>query len=500
MGLGLKSGLRRRTSAALACALAAFTPACGETGVDALAVWIDGNIDENGNRELQIYDRGERRSVLFQPVIPGSETQLLQMAVNGRARGVVLSGTRETLFVDLREGRRSGITAALDETRDLHPDFGTLRGGDAVYRELLSRTPTTARSVGLLPLSGRFGLEPSIVSTPGEPDGAASWHLLSATDAPVMFWVEERGDPIHAEGRVQAVVYPSAYNSPLPVPEPTVVAQGTLVGRGIDEGGTRETDDICPNRVCVSPSGRVLTTQADEPCALWRWDWTRASSPNIPLAPRRIVLPDECPSNTDPFLFATLSDDLVVMDDDQRILLFDLSNNTMRSAPKIGTELADVRLADRGKAILYISPAGQVVRVDEFGARLVSTEQSFCTIADSTAVSPSGNWVVMSCNGQAPNGLPDGLIMRVSALGLEQFAGISMRPVAVDDEGNAMLYSFDSDDSSVEPRGLFILGGDGTLARTDDLEPGPAPVAIPSEENGRVGGRFFHAVGIPRNE
>lgn len=465
-------------------------------------MWIDGNIDENGNRQLQVYDRGERRSILFQPTIPGSETQLLQMAVNGRGRGVVMSGTRETLFVDLREGRRGRITTSLDETRDLDPDFGMLRGGDAVYRELLARTPSTARTLALLPLSGRFGLEASVVATPGQPEVDATWEFVSATDAPVMFWVEERGNPAHADGRVQAIVYPSDHNVPLPVAEPTVVANGTLVGRGIDDtdAPARATDGICPNRVCVSPSGRVLTTQADEPCALWQWDWTAASSPDTPLAPRRIVLPDACPADVDPYLIATLDDDLVVMDDDQRILLFDLTANTMRAAPKIGDDLARVLLVDRGKVILYITFAGQVVRVDEQGARLVSTEQSFCTIVDAIASSPSGNWVVMSCNGQSPGALPDGLVMRVSALGLEQYTGINMRPVAVDDDGNAMLYSFDSDDSSAEPRGLFILGGDGTLARTDNLEPGPAPVAIPNEREGRVGGRYFHAVGIPRDD
>ena len=363
------------------------------------------------------------------------------------------------------------------------------------------RTPTSTRSLALLPLSGRFGLEPSLVQTPAEPASDASWRFVSATDAPVMFWVEERGNPVHADGRVQALVYPSDFNAPLDVPEPTVVANGMLQGRGIDDTNApaRATDGICRNRVCVSPSGRVLTTQADEPCALWRWDWTEASSPDTPLAATRIVLPDECPEDVDPFIVATLADDLVVMDDDQRIFLFDLSSNTMRAAPKIGDGLARVLLVDRGKVILYITFAGQVVRVDELGARLVSTEQSFCTIVDAIAASPSGNWVVMSCNGQSPvDGAPDGLIMRVSSLGLEQFAGINMRPVAVDDDGNAMLYSFDSDDSIAEPRGLFILSGDGTLARTDDLEPGPAPVAIPSEEFGRLDGRFFHAVGIPR--
>lgn len=477
------------------------TAGCGNAGVDALAVWIDGNFDEQGNRKLQLYERGGRREVPFEPTDPGTGTELLQMATDNRARGIAASGTLGTVYLDLQEVRLGRLAPSVDDTRELAPDFGFLRSGDALYRELLPRTPTMARRLGFMPLTGRFGLTPTVIDSPGEPGAGARWEFVSAIDAPVMFWLEVRGAPAAAGGVVQAVVYPSVDNPPLDVVAPTVVATGQLTGRGIDETNApaRSDDGICPNRICVSPSGRVLTTQANEACALWQWRWEDAVSPTTPLAATRIRLPDVCPAEIDPYLVATIGDDLVVMDGDERIFLFDLRARTMRAVPKVGDGIARVILVDRGTAILYVTFSGQVARIDDFGPRLVSTEQSFCSIVDGLTVSPSGNWVVMSCNDAPPvEGGPQGLVMRISALGLEQYSGINMNPLAVDDEGSALLYSSDPDDNDAAPRGLFVLDGDGVLARVDDLEPGPDPIALPSETAGRLEGRFFHATAIAR--
>jgi hypothetical protein len=48
-----------------------------------------------------------------------------------------------------------------------------------------------------------------------------------------------------------------------------------------------------------------------------------------------------------------------------------------------------------------------------------------------------------------------------------------MRGLAIDDGGNALLYSFASGDNDQEPRGLFVLDANGHLARVDALEPTP---------------------------
>jgi hypothetical protein len=122
---------------------------------------------------------------------------------------------------------------------------------------------------------------------------------------------------------------------------------------------------------------------------------------------------------------------------------------------------------------------------------MVSGVQSTCVLRDGFAVSPGGAWVVQSCNGQ--NGGPDGLdgqIQRISVLGSEIYAGLPMRPIAVDDEGNALLYSIASDDDDGVPRGLFVLTGDGQLTRVDELEPFPGQVLVATPDGVGRPGRF----------
>ena len=69
-------------------------------------------------------------------------------------------------------------------------------------------------------------------------------------------------------------------------------------------------------------------------------------------------------------------------------------------------------------------------------------------------------------------------VVRVSALGLERYDGLPMAPLAIDDAGNALLYTFDPDDDDAKPRGMFVLEGDGRLTRIDDLEPTPAQLGV----------------------
>ena len=66
----------------------------------------------------------------------------------------------------------------------------------------------------------------------------------------------------------------------------------------------------------------------------------------------------------------------------------------------------------------------------------------------------------------------------------------AMRPIAVDDDGNALLFSVSPDDDDEVPRGLFVLTGDGQLTRVDELEPSPGRVMLPGVEGERTLGRF----------
>ena len=87
----------------------------------------------------------------------------------------------------------------------------------------------------------------------------------------------------------------------------------------------------------------------------------------------------------------------------------------------------------------------------------------------------------------------DGQVQRVSVLGAELYGGIPMRPIAIDDDGNALLYSISSDEDDDTPRGLFVLSGDGTLSRVDELEPFPGQVTFNHGAGEQLRGRFAAA-------
>jgi hypothetical protein len=72
-------------------------------------------------------------------------------------------------------------------------------------------------------------------------------------------------------------------------------------------------------------------------------------------------------------------------------------------------------------------------------------------------------------------------VVRISGLGMETFDGISMRALAIDDGGNALMYSFSAPDNEHAPRGLFVLAGDGNLARVDTLEPAAQELTSPTQ-------------------
>jgi hypothetical protein len=205
-------------------------------------------------------------------------------------------------------------------------------------------------------------------------------------------------------------------------------------------------------------------------------------------------------------LVAALDDDLLVLDDALRLYLVDPSgvepgvepdgpepdSITVQTLPKPDGVLVPHVVA-HGRVLVVVSQHGEVARVDAEGPRMISGVQSTCTLLDGFAVSPNGVWVVQTCNGQngAPDGV-DGLVQRISVLGSELYSGVPMRPIAIDDEGNALLYSVASNDDDGVPRGLFVLTGDGQLSRVDELEPYPGLVMLPTAgfDGSGVPGRF----------
>jgi hypothetical protein len=220
------------------------------------------------------------------------------------------------------------------------------------------------------------------------------------------------------------------------------------------------------------------------------WSWHDAPDrQNVEAA--TVALDEGCTLQSDPHLFAQIEDDVVLLDDEQRIYVADLTTGHVSAGPKIWdaplpmAQSLGVRLADRGHAVVFVSFDARVVRADASGVRIINAEAAPCPTAVSAIASPSGNWVLATCNGDGTF-VPaqEGAVYRVSSLGLEIYGGITLAPLSIDDAGNALLYSFDPDDG--EPRGLFVLTADGEVARVDDLEPEPDRI-----RDGQLVARWF---------
>lgn len=465
------------------------TAGCGEPMVDTVAVWVDGVADQDGNRPVRIYAAGQRQALPVVPDIPNTNLDLLQVGIDGRGRGVAVSGDDLTVWVERESGRT--VTIAVE---DLGPSavtdgFTFSASGDAlVQRFEVDDEPTPLWL--LAPLSGMGALRVHELRPPRPADDSLRWVLRYASDAPVVVFAEVRGSPAAVTGMVQALAYPSDLGEGPVVDDIRPLAVGTLEGEGLPIDATRYLPPpACPERLCLSPSGRQLFAMArGNGCDLLRWSWVEADGVEQDTPGEAIAR--ACPGPERAALLAVLDDDLVVLDDSLRVYLVDLSAGRVQGIPKPVGSL-EARLAARGRVLLVSSQPGELLRVDARGPRMVSGIQSPCTSYDALAVSPSGNWVVRSCNGQinAPDGV-DGQVQRVSVLGAELYGGIPMRPIAIDDDGNALLYSIASDDDDGVPRGLFVLSGDGQLSRVDELEPAPGRVTFNGVGEARAVGRF----------
>jgi hypothetical protein len=476
----------RSVSPALLAVVGALSVACGDPAADVLAAWITADVGVEV-QQVQIYDGGRRYSVPWTPSLPGSGTELLQIGVDPRGRGVALSGLGSTSYQSLRDARR-GI---LDEG-DYENAFSFTRNGDGVMR--FFRLDAQGHPLALMPTTSAFGMRSAELRPPVASSTSTVWTTLTAANAPVLVWVEQSESPLRTDGVVQAVAYPSSIGETLSVSEPTVLATGALHGAEIVDAAAPARiagDSWCPGRTCIAPSGRVLSTMMpDEPCVLRLWTWTSAPDAETPVVAERVPLPSTCPVERDPWLIAQIADDVFVLEDDDLVHVADLGANTMVAVPKLGDGSADMLVRDAGRVVLLVSLSGQVVHVDASGPRLLAAEQTVCSLRDGLAASPSGQWVAQTCGlGGGSEGFapapPVGSIVRVSSLGLERYFGVSMRVLGIDDEGNVLLYSYALGEAQGNPRSLFVLTGDGQLARVDPLDEKPAPVLLSTGIQGR---------------
>lgn len=451
---------------------------CGEPSANVLAMWVDATPNDDGRRMVRLYEGGERDSIPIAPDIPGAGPELLTAGVDRRGRGVVLSAIDSTYWVERGSARQVRLTGeAVGRPGALTDTVMLTASGDAILRRLHG-DDDTGLAWAMASLSGIQNGTPWLLTPPDLVATDRRWSLLSAADAPVMVFAEVGGSPAAVAGRVFAYAYPSEIGEGPRVDEWRPLGQGTMTGRG------RSVDVInyleppaCKDRLCMSPSGRQLVAMADTgECQLLRWSWTDALVTGEVTPPELVSV--ACPAGESVGLVAVLDDDLVVLDDPHRVYLADLTTGDLQAIPK-PQGINTAHLVDDGHGLLITSSRGEVARVDAAGPRMIGGAQTLCTLHSGIAVSPSGNWVVRTCNGQP--GLPDGVdgqVQRVSVLGIELYSGIPLRPIAIDDDGNALLYSVASSDDDGKPRGLFVLSGDGLVSRVDPLEPTPHRLGV----------------------
>ncbi|MCA9708537.1 MAG: hypothetical protein KDK70_21995, partial [Myxococcales bacterium] len=466
----------------------ALLAGCGEPSVDVVMLWVDGISDDRGDRQVRIYEDGERDTLAVVPDIPGTNIDLLQVGVDPRARGFALSGTDSTVWVERGSGRRVTLEAsALGPDATVATGFSFTASGDAVMRRV-EQSDAALPTWLLAPLSGPRALTVSTLTPPRAT--ALHWSLQHAADAPVMVWAEVDTGSSQVIGELDAVAYPSALGQGPVVDELRPLGRGALVGRAVSIDASRYLPG-CPFRLCVAPSGRQVFTMVDgSGCDLWRWSWVEAESTHAVTPPERVPLACPVADDEPAMLTAVLDDDLVVLDDARRLYLADLTAGRVSSIPKPPGTLSP-QLVAQGHVLVVGSSEGELLRIDADGPRMLSGIQSPCLFPNGPAVSPSGAWVVQTC--AAPTGGASGLggqVRRISVLGVELYTGIPMRPIAVDDDGNALLFSVSPDDDDEVPRGLFVLTGDGQLTRVDELEPSPGRVMLPGVEGERTLGRF----------
>lgn len=454
-----------------ASAIAAILSGCVEPSVELVAAWVE-SVDDGSGRDVQIYDRGRRFAVRLQPEVNGSDLERFGMAVDARGRGVALAGKRRTAFVGLRDTRQPVLTSEVLGGAPLSSRFAFTRSGDALLR---AADGTTATRYAFMPTSSS-GAGVQTLLEPPDPLATGAFELISASAAPVLYWVEYLGLPTRASGRITAFGYPSDVDpSGLQFSEITELGSGQISAGPPDLVSDLQAPDTwCPHRTCVSPDGRGVIAPAPGRCRFWRWAWGDEPGPSGEIAPKEVVIEDGCPEDPRPVpsLFAALDVDLAVLDDGDRVYLADLSAKTMRSAPKLWDNPGSIRLAEGGRAIVLVSDDSRVVRIDADGPRVISADALPCAGPPSNArTSPSGMWITRVCLGDGTfASSAQALIIRISPLGVETFVSVPMDVIGIDDGGNILMYSRSD---AGEPRGLFVLEDDGGVTRIDALEPEP---------------------------
>ncbi|MFV8755270.1 hypothetical protein ACNOYE_32370 [Nannocystaceae bacterium ST9] len=451
-----------------------------EPSVSARAVWID-VVGGEGSQIIHVYDQGERREIEVE-----TDEPITSVRLDRRGRGLLVrAGDQRAAWIDLADDRRLPILLPPPNLVGV-ANVGFAEDGSALIWSDFD--PATAiGSLAVLPVAPGLPLarsEPGGIQ-PLVRAGAPRW-WLSARAAPVALIAE-------TDGTIGLWRWPSDTRDAMVLDEFVDVARSDL------PSNTRRLDHCsnpsdCAAWVAIDPEGELALIGDD----LER-TWQRLDA-RAPLQDDPVIFPSELEQLRDDQggglgLLAVLDREhsLWLSGGGSRLHWWDHRTDELRTLPVLGAGPFHHLPIEAGRGALLIATNGPILRADGEGLRPVSLVTTPCVPASVPVASPRGGWISWTCfDAITELAATQGVVVRVSALGLDRFSGVPMTPLAIDDEGHLLLASveniaddsLDGVDAQDVPRNLFVLSREGVLTRIDELEPAPAAVFVDSSEYG----------------
>jgi hypothetical protein len=444
---------------------------CGPEPVAARAIWIDDSQAGDGIQRIHVYDRGSIDA--FE--LLGQREPVSRVRLDPRGAGILVrAGDRRGAWFDLDDGRRLPLL--------LPPaGFGSQPSVD-FGPSALTWIDDADGAVTLVPLAPGVELERredgSVI--PLRRGAGFAW-TRAAAQAPILFAAGLGG------GRASFLRYPVT-----PEQAPGIVLEAEASGLALPANPSEvhacATTLSCSVQLAIEPEGE-LAIFAQDPAGPWQLFERRAAASAGPL-----ILPETLAEAADGpglRLLAVLDPEVSVWIGAGQLFELERGAGVVRNLPVFGSPPLHWSTADRGRAVILSSSAGPVYRADLTGLRTISVETSSCLVPSEPVVSPDGTWIAWTCvDPDAELVAASGVVVRVSAGGLERFVGVPMATLAIDDDGDLLVYSVQSSlvdqvdgvSPASVPRNLFTLARDGVLTRVDKLEPAPAPVLLGASE------------------
>ncbi len=457
-----------------------------EPSVSARAVWL-GPVGEggSGSQTIHVFDQGQVRDLV---VHVGETEPILSLRLDRRGRGLLVrSGEQRAAWIDLHDDRRLPILLPPPNLVGVANVAFAEDGSALIWTDF--DPATLVGSLSVLPVGPGLLLESSPTDgvRPLVRAVAPRW-WLSASAAPVALIAEAEG------GRVGLWRWPSDPNDAMVLRELATATRSGLPS-DVPPSGPRKCGfpSDCVVQVGLDPAGELAMFADDSGVDWQRFDVRAPDQAGLLNFPSEL---DELIASTEAGLGL-----IHVLDRDHSLWLssgllhwWDHRTDELRSLPVLGDGPFHVVGIDRGRGVLFISMSGPVLRGDSEGLRPVSLVTTPCLPAGDPVVSADGGWVAWTCFSEAISELSatQGVVVRVSALGLDRYAGVPMTPLAIDDQGHLLLFSgesiandsLDGVDAQDVPRNLFVLSREGVLTRVDELEPAPVAVFVDSSEFG----------------